>query len=73
MTAQPRFIVLAQNGAYIVHDREDGDDSTEMTRYSSAAHLAAQWNRQWAQEQSMQSLARQVLSAADLNAAERAE
>jgi hypothetical protein len=41
-----RFIVLAQNGAYIVHDREVGDDSPETARYSNAAHLCAQFNRQ---------------------------
>lgn len=54
MTAQPRFIVLAQGSQYIVHDREDGSDSTPMTRYSSAAHLCAQWNRQAVQEAALE-------------------
>ena len=46
MTSQPRFIVLEQCGQYIVHDRDVGDDSTPMARYSSAKHLAAQWEKQ---------------------------
>jgi hypothetical protein len=41
-----RFIVLVQNGAYVVHDNMDGDDSPTITRYSNAVHLAAQFNRQ---------------------------
>jgi imidazole glycerol phosphate synthase subunit HisF len=45
-----RFIVLAQSGAFVVHDNEDGSDSTPMNRYSSAVHLAKQWNSQAAQE-----------------------
>jgi hypothetical protein len=49
MTA--RFIVLAQAGQYVVRDRDVGDDSTPMARYSSAVHLAKQWSRQAEQEQ----------------------
>jgi hypothetical protein len=54
MTA--RFIVLAQHGQYVVHDNEDGSNSTPIGRYGSAVHLAAQFNRQAEQERSFSSI-----------------
>jgi hypothetical protein len=54
MTA--RFIVLAQHGAFVVHDNEDNSDSTPMNRFSSAKHLCGQWNKQSEQEHSFSSI-----------------